>query len=157
VSPLDPPTFGLPSIIRTDNDPPFATTAIGRLSRLSVWWIRLGIFPELIQPGRPDQNGRHERMHKTLKQAATRPPGATMPAQQFRFNRFLEEFNTERPHEALDQETPGSLYHPSSRDLPSRLTPIEHSSHFETRLVSRNDVPGRSHHSQVFRALQYSH
>ncbi|HIC24141.1 MAG TPA: transposase, partial [Planctomycetes bacterium] len=131
-------TFGLPSIIRTDNGPPFATTVIGRLSRLSVWWFRLGIFPELIQPGRPDQNGRHERMHKTLKQETTRPPGATMRAQQFRFNRFLEEFNTERPHEALDQETPGSLYHSSSRELPARLPPIEYPSHFETRLVSRN-------------------
>jgi len=129
-------TFGLPSIIRTDNGPPFATTVIGRLSRLSVWWFRLGIFPELIQPGRPDQNGRHERMHKTLKQETTRPPGATMRAQQFRFNRFLEEFNTERPHEALDQETPGSLYHSSSRELPARaLAPHRIS-------IALRDAPG---------------
>ncbi len=130
--------FGLPAIIRTDNGPPFATTAIGRLSRLSVWWIRLGIFPELIQPGRPDQNGRHERMHKTLKQETTRPPAATMRAQQFRFNRFVEEFNTVRPHEALDQETPDSRYQTSSREFPLGLPPIEYPSHFETRLVSRN-------------------
>ena len=130
--------FGLPAIIRTDNGPPFATTAIGRLSRLSVWWIRLGIFPELIQPGRPDQNGRHERMHKTLKQETTRPPAATMRAQQFRFNRFVEEFNTVRPHEALDQETPDSRYQTFSREFPLGLPPIEYPSHFETRLVSRN-------------------
>lgn len=130
--------FGLPAVIRTDNGVPFATTAIGRLSRLSVWWIRLGIFPELIQPGRPDQNGRHERMHKTLKQETTRPPAATLRAQQLRFRRFIREFNTVRPHEALGQETPGSLYQPSSREFPSRLPDVEYPSDFETRLVSRN-------------------
>jgi transposase InsO family protein len=131
-------TFGLPRIIRTDNGSPFATTAIGRLSRLSVWWIRLGIFPELIQPGRPDQNGRHERMHKTLKAETARPPGVSMRSQQFRFNRFIQEFNTERPHEALDQETPGSLYRSSARPFPARLPLPEYPSHFEKRLVSRN-------------------
>ena len=82
--------FGLPRIIRTDNGAPFATTAIGRLSRLSVWWIRLGIFPELIQPGCPQQNGRHERMHKTLKRETTRPPASSLRGQQIRFNRFIE-------------------------------------------------------------------
>ena len=130
--------FGLPMIIRTDNGTPFATTAIGRLSRLSVWWIRLGIFPELIEPGRPYQNGRHERMHKTLKAETARPPAASMRAQQFRFNRFVQEFNTERPHEALDQETPGSLYQPSGRSFPSRLPRVDYPPHFEKRLVSRN-------------------
>lgn len=130
--------FGLPRIIRTDNGAPFATTAIGRLSRLSVWWIRLGIFPELIQPGRPSQNGRHERMHKTLKQETTRPPAKTMRGQQLRFNQFIDEFNNVRPHEALDDETPASLYTPSNRDYPSRLSPIEYPGHFEKRLVSRN-------------------
>ena len=130
--------FGLPRIIRTDNGAPFATTAIGRLSRLSVWWIRLGVFPELIQPGRPSQNGRHERMHKTLKQETTRPPAATMRGQQLRFNRFIEEFNTMRPHEALGQETPASLYTSSPRPYPSRLPTVEYPDHFEKRLVSRN-------------------
>jgi putative transposase len=100
--------YGLPAIIRSDNGVPFATTAIGRLSRLSVWWIRLGIYPELIEPGKPQQNGRHERMHKTLKQETTRPPAKTMRGQQRRFDRFVKEFNEERPHEALGQETPGS-------------------------------------------------
>ena len=129
---------GLPKIIRTDNGTPFASTAIGRLSRLSVWWIRLGIFPELIQPGRPDQNGRHERMHKTLKRETTRPPAASLQGQQIRFNRFREEFNTERPHEALDQETPSSIYKSSNRPYPERLPQVEYPAHFETRLVSRN-------------------
>lgn len=130
--------FGLPKIIRTDNGTPFASTAIGRLSRLSIWWIRLGIFPELIEPGRPQQNGRHERMHKTLKRETTRPPAASLQGQQFRFNRFREEFNTERPHEALDQETPSSIYTSSNRHYPERLPKVEYPAHFETRLVSRN-------------------
>ena len=130
--------YGLPRIIRTDNGPPFATTAIGRLSRLSVWWIRLGIFPELIQPGCPQQNGRHERMHKTLKGETTRPPAATLRAQQSRFNRFKEEFNQVRPHEALDQETPASVYTASRREYPVRLSKVEYPDHYEKRLVSRN-------------------
>ena len=86
----------------------FATTALGRLSTLSVWWIRLGILPELIAPASPQQNGRHERMHRTLKAEATRPPSGNLQAQQVRFNRFRHEYNDDRPHEALDQETPGS-------------------------------------------------
>ena len=89
--------YGLPQRIRSDNGVPFATTAIGRLSRLSIWWIRLGIYPELIEPGCPQQNGRHERMHKTLKQQTTRPPAATLRGQQRRFDRFRTEFNEERP------------------------------------------------------------
>ena len=102
--------YGLPLIIRTDNGVPFATTALGRLSTLSVWWIRLGILPELIAPASPQQNGRHERMHRTLKAEATRPPSANLQAQQVRFNRFRHEYNDDRPHEALDQETPASWY-----------------------------------------------
>lgn len=130
--------FGLPKIIRSDNGVPFATTAIGRLSRLSIWWIRLGIYPQLIEPGKPQQNGRHERMHKTLKQQTTRPPAATMRSQQKRFNHFCEEFNELRPHEALDQETPASRYTPSPRPLPKKFPPIEYPAHYETRLMSRN-------------------
>ncbi len=130
--------YGLPRIIRSDNGVPFATTAIGRLSRLSIWWIRLGIYPELIEPGHPEQNGRHERMHKTLKQETTRPPAATMRGQQIRFDRFREEFNEERPHEALGQNTPASRYAPSPRTFPFRLPAIEYPAHFEQRLMSRN-------------------
>lgn len=130
--------YGLPRIIRTDNGVPFATTALGRLSLLSVWWIRLGIYPELIEPAHPEQNGRHERMHRTLKAEATRPPSGNLQAQQTRFNRFRSEYNNERPHEALDQETPASVYRPSRRELPRTLTPMEYPGHFEMRLVSRN-------------------
>ncbi len=110
--------FGLPRIIRTDNGVPFATTALGRLSLLSVWWIRLGIYPELIEPAHPEQNGRHERMHRTLKAETTHPPRANLPSQQRRFNEFREEYNHERPHEALDQDTPASHYQPSPRSFP---------------------------------------
>ena len=117
--------YGLPGIIRTDNGVPFATTALGRLSTLSVWWIRLGILPELIAPASPQQNGRHERMHRTLKAEATRPPSGNLQAQQVRFNRFRHEYNDDRPHEALDQETPGSVYQPSPRALPQTLAPLE--------------------------------
>ncbi len=130
--------YGLPRVIRTDNGTPFATTAICRLSRLSVWWIRLGIFPELIEPGRPQQNGRHERMHRTLKRETTRPPATTLRSQQNRFNRFLEEYNNVRPHEALDQETPASCHRTSRRQYPKRVPKVEYPDHFEKRLVSRN-------------------
>lgn len=130
--------YGLPRIIRTDNGVPFATTALGRLSLLSVWWIRLGIYPELIEPAHPEQNGRHERMHRTLKAETTRPPSGNLNAQQKRFNRFLAEYNDERPHEALGQETPASVYKPSPRELPRKLPPLEYPGHFEVRLVSRN-------------------
>jgi len=130
--------YGLPRIIRSDNGVPFATTALGRLSLLSVWWIRLGIYPELIEPAHPERNGRHERMHRTLKAEATRPPSGNLQAQQTRFNRFRTEYNDERPHEALTQETPASVYRPSPRELPRTLAPLEYPGHFEVRLVSRN-------------------
>ena len=130
--------YGLPRVIRTDNGAPFASIALGRLSRLSVWWIKLGIFPELTEPASPQQNGRHERMHKTLKQATVRPPAADLVAQQRRFDRFRTEFNHERPHEALDQETPASQYAPSPRPFPKHLPKMEYPAHFERRLVSHN-------------------
>jgi putative transposase len=130
--------YGLPQVIRSDNGAPFASTAIGRLSRLSVWWIKLGIFPELTEPASPQQNGRHERMHKTLKQATTHPPAANFLAQQDRFDSFREEFNNVRPHEALDQETPASQYTLSSRPFPKRLPKMEYPAHYERRLVSHN-------------------
>ena len=130
--------FGLPQIIRTDNGVPFATCALARLSQLSVWWIRLGIYPELIEPSHPEQNGRHERMHRTLKAETTRPAAGNLSSQQRRFNAFRDEFNHDRPHEALDQDTPASHYSPSPRRFPARLPELEYPSHFEKRLVSRN-------------------
>lgn len=125
--------YGLPRRIRTDNGVPFATTTLARLSSLSAWWVRLGVLPELIEPGKPQQNGRHERMHRTLKAEATRPPAASLGAQQRKFNRFREEFNNERPHEALDQETPASIYEPSRREMPNKLPPLEYPDRFEVR------------------------
>lgn len=107
---------GLPLSIRSDNGVPFASpNALFNLSKLSVWWLRLGIAIERIKPGHPQQNGRHERMHLTLKQEATRPPGANILQQQGRFDAFVHEFNTERPHEALGMKCPAQLYAASPR------------------------------------------
>jgi len=122
--------YGLPDAIRTDNGAPFSTLAPGGLSRLAVWWIRLGIRPERIQPGRPDQNGRHERMHSTLKSETAKPPRANFRAQQRAFDRFREEYNEIRPHEALGQEVPASRYQPSRRPYPRQLPQLEYPEHF---------------------------
>jgi putative transposase len=130
--------YGLPRRIRTDNGVPFATNTLARLSSLSAWWVRLGVLPELIEPGKPQQNGRHERMHRTLKAETTRPPAATCRAQQRKFNRFREEFNRERPHEALDMQTPAACYQPSVRAMPDRIPPLEYPDRFEVRYVSAN-------------------
>jgi len=130
--------YGLPNAIRSDNGTPFASTALGRLSELSVWWIQLGIRPELIQPGKPQQNGQHERMHRTLKAETTHPPGANLAGQQRLFNRFIREYNQIRPHEGIELLTPASIYKASSRLLPKELPPLVYPAHFETRLVSKN-------------------
>jgi transposase InsO family protein len=107
---------GLPAAIRSDNGLPFASpNGLYNLSRLSVWWLRLGIQIERIKPGHPQQNGRHERMHLTLKKEATRPPGMNILQQQAKFDAFVNEFNTERPHEALEMKCPAELYTPSSK------------------------------------------
>src|SRR5204863_582411 len=90
--------YGLPTIIRSDNGTPFASQAIRRISRLHVWWIRLGIVPELIEPSHPEQNGRHERFHRTLKDETARPSRANLGCQQRRFDHFRIEYNQERPH-----------------------------------------------------------
>lgn len=116
--------YGLPERIRSDNGPPFASTGLGGLSRLSVWWMRLGIVPERIAPGRPDQNGRHERFHLTLLTEALDPPAATPRAQQAGFVRYRREYNEERPHEALGQKPPTSLYVASPRPYPRVLPPL---------------------------------
>jgi transposase InsO family protein len=107
---------GLPQAIRSDNGVPFASpNALFNLSKLSVWWLRLGISIERIRPGHPQQNGRHERMHLTLKKETTRPPGMNSLQQQARFDGFVEEFNTERPHEALAMKRPADIYSASTR------------------------------------------
>jgi len=130
--------YGLPKAIRSDNGTPFASTALGRLSQLSVWWIRLGIRPELIEPGKPQQNGQHERMHRTLKAETTRPPEANLAKQQRLFNRFIREYNEVRPHEGIELKTPATLYEASARHLPKEVPELIYPAHYETRLVSKN-------------------
>jgi hypothetical protein len=130
--------YGLPAAIRSDNGVPFASNALGRLSELSVWWTRLGIRRELIEPGKPQQNGQHERMHRTLKAETTRPPAANLARQQRLFNRFCREYNQVRPHEGIGLETPASLYKPSNQVLPRAVPALIYPAHFETRLVSKN-------------------
>jgi putative transposase len=105
---------------------------------LSAWWVRLGILPEFIEPGKPQQNGRHERLQRTLKAETTRPPGANLRAQQQKFNHFRDEFNHERPHEALDMRTPAACDEPSPRAMPHKPPPFEYPDRFEVRYVSAN-------------------
>lgn len=113
--------FGLPLAMRSDNGPPFASCGLGGLSELSVWWMLLGIRLERIEPGKPQQNGRHERMHRTLKDATADPPRANLREQQAAFDAFRKEYNEERPHEALGQKPPATSYERSAREYPVRL------------------------------------
>lgn len=128
--------FGLPLAIRTDNGVPFATRAIHGLSYLNVWWLRLGIVHQRIRPGCPQENGAHERMHRTFKREAVKPVRHGCRAQQRNFDAFRAEYNTERPHEALGQETPASRYRPSPRPYPERLPPLEYPGHFVVKKVT---------------------
>ncbi len=127
--------YGLPARIRSDNGTPFASRGLGGLTRLSVWWIKLGILPERIEPGCPDQNGRHERFHLTMDQEVG--IRASLAAQQRAYDFFLSEYNHVRPHESLGMRTPASVYEPSHRPYPSKLRPMEYPSRFEVRLVRR--------------------
>ncbi len=132
--------FGLPDRIRSDNGPPFS--ARGGLSRLAVWFIQLGITPERIEPGHPEENGRHERMHRTLKDGTAKPPHPTLADQQRAFDLFRAEFNNERPHEALGQKPPGRLYTRALREYPARLQPPSYGEDFVVRGVSGNGCIG---------------
>lgn len=127
--------YGLPRAIRSDNGAPFASVAVGGLSRLAVWLIKLDIKPERIAPGQPQQNGRHERMHRTLKAETASPPKATMGAQQRAFNRFRHEYNEQRPHQHLGGERPADCYQASPRPYPRRLPQIDYPTSFERRTV----------------------
>jgi putative transposase len=129
--------YGLPNRMRTDNGSPFASNALGRLSCLSVWWIKLGIYPELIEPGRPQQNGIHERMHRTLKPETTHPPARNMKLQQNKFDEFRKEYNEERPHEALEMKRPAEVYRPSKRRMPQRIGTYDYPLNNLVRRVSR--------------------
>jgi transposase InsO family protein len=127
---------GLPQAIRSDNGVPFASpNALFNLSKLAVWWLRLGIAIERIKPGHPQQNGRHERMHLTLKKEATRPPGMNTLQQQARFDTFVSEFNEERPHEAIAMRCPAELYTPSSKAY-AGLPEVEYPLHDRDILVT---------------------
>ena len=150
--------YGLPLAIRSDNGVPFATQALCGLSRLSVWWIKLGIDHHRIDPGQPQQNGSHERMHKTLAADTTRPPEADMARQQSRFDDWRVEFNDDRPHEALEYATPGSIYVPSPRPMPAVLPEPEYPGHFEVRYLSKDgNVRFKGHQTFVSQTLSHEH
>jgi hypothetical protein len=132
--------FGLPEVLRVDNGPPFGSRGVCGLSQLSAWWLQCGIRVEFIEPGHPEQNGGHERMHRTLKAETTRPPAATPLAQQARFDRWRREFNTERPHEALGMQRPAERYRPSARRYTDHPAPFAYPRHYEVRRVKRQGI-----------------
>ena len=129
---------GLPGAIRSDNGAPFGSTGAGGLSALSVWWLKLGIEPRYIPPSSPQDNGRHERMHRTLKEQTSKPAAATAAEQQRRFDRFRRHYNEERPHEALEQTPPATHWHPSARTLPTRLEDPWYDADHQVRRVCCN-------------------
>lgn len=131
--------YGLPLAIRSDNGSPFASHAVAGLSELSVWLIKLGIVPERIRKGHPEENGRHERMHLTLKKETASPPQYNQAQQQQRFNAFRTEFNEQRPHEGLNFNRPAWLYTQSTREFPSKIPTVEYSNDFDlTRKIRTN-------------------
>jgi hypothetical protein len=130
--------YGLPERIRSDNGSPFASTGLGGLTRFNAWLLRLRIGLERIEPGHPEQNGRHERIHLTMKQDVIRPPAENALQQQERFDDFRQTYNDVRPHEALDMGTPRSAYTPSPRPLPSELEHPRYPLHDQTRFVTKS-------------------
>ena len=129
--------YGMPAAIRTDNGPPFASSAVAGLSRLAVWWIKLGIVPERIAAGHPEQNGRHERMHRTLKQEVAQPAAANRRKQQRALDKFRQEYNQVRPHEALHMSTPAAVYEPSHQEFPASVPEPEYPKGMRTRSIRR--------------------
>jgi transposase InsO family protein len=147
--------YGVPEAIRTDNGPPFAGVGVAGLSRLSVWWVRLGVALQRIEPGKPQQNGRHERMHLTLKQETASPPAASRRRQQACFDAFRREFNEQRPHEALGMNAPARFYEPSVRQFPERLGELEYPLGYRLRKVAeRGQFRWNSAKVMVGRALE---
>lgn len=130
--------YGIPERIRSDNGVPFASRSVGGLSRLSLWWITLGIIPERITPGKPQQNGRHERMHRTLKDDTARPPAHNAQEQQKRFDAFRRIYNQVRPHEAIGMQVPRAVYEKSGRYMPDAPEPREYPSHVKVSFVNHN-------------------
>jgi len=129
--------YGMPEAIRTDNGAPFASPAVAGLSRLAVWWIKLGIVPERIAAGHPEQNGRHERMHRTLKEEVAQPPAANRRKQQRALDGFRQEYNQVRPHEALEMRTPAAVYEASERKFPEKVSAPEYPESMLVRSVRR--------------------
>ena len=146
--------YGLPVVIHTDNGVPFASVAPGGLSRLSMWFVRLGIVPERSRPACPQDNGRHERMHRTLKQATAQPPQATARLQQKAFHEFQLQYNQQRPHEALDNRTPQDCYQASPRCYPRHVPQLQYGDEMETRYISQQGSVNwrnqRTYISEVF-------
>ena len=145
---------GLPDAIRSDNGAPFGSCGAGGLSRLSIWWLKLGIEPRYIPPSSPQDNGRHERMHKTLKAETSKPPAATVAEQQRRFDTFRRHYNEERPHEALDQTPPARHWRPSPRQFPVRLEdPWYDADHEVRRVHTAGEIKWRGEHIFIGEAL----
>lgn len=130
--------YGLPEVIRSDNGPPFASVGLGGLSKLSVWWVKLGIVPERIELGHPEQNGRLERLHRTLKAEAASPPSRNRREQQKAFGQFRRQYNQERTHEALGQQTPVRHHRSSQQEYPARIRPPEYPQGLQVRRVGSN-------------------
>jgi putative transposase len=145
--------YGVPARMRSDNGAPFASVGECGLTELSVWWMELGVECERIQPGHPQQNGRHERMHRTLKEATMEPPAATFRQQQRRFDEFREEYNQARPHEALGQRVPASLYVPAAVAYSRKITEPEYPSHWPVRKVDGGQMRWMSQRIFVSHAL----
>ena len=148
--------YGLPAAIRTDNGVPFANTGLHGLTQLSVWWLRLGVQHQRIRPASPQENGAHERMHRTLKAETARPPARTLPQQQRAFDAFRAAYNAERPHAALGGATPAQRYAPSPRPYPDRLPALEYPGHFTVKMVT-NAGTIRFKHRILFLANALKH
>lgn len=148
--------YGLPSTIRSDNGVPFASASHFGLSRLSVFWLRNGIKLERIEPGHPEQNGRHERMHKTLKAETTKPPSSNILSQQERFEGFKEVFNVDRPHQALDMKSPSDIYTRSDRAYERILSPLEYSDHDMAVTVSNCGTISKAGQFRVYLGTPFS-
>lgn len=146
---------GLPKYLRHDNGPPFATAGVGRLSKLSIKLIKAGVIPEWIEPGKPYQNGRHERMHKTLKAEGVVPLRLTLDEQQMKFRDFIHYYNFERPHEALGQRPPGSIYVPSDRTWNGNLRSPEYDKDCLVKRVSeRGQIPWKGKDIYIGKTLK---
>jgi transposase InsO family protein len=150
--------YGLPKAMRSDNGAPFASAGLANLTQLSAFWMRLGIELERIRPAHPEENGQHERMHRTLKAETTRPPRTNLLQQQECFDRFVDVFNRERPHEALQMKRPVQLYQPSSRKMPNALPEPSYPEHDDVIAVSGSgNVYFRRRQFYVSQALAYQY